>query len=244
MTNCGGFAFSERGVGKSLGIKAEFMENSLSKYKPIADAVAMLLHPYAEVVIHDIIKDVIVHIANPYSKRKVGDSSFLGLAGDQPDFGLEDNVLGPYEKAGENGQRIRSITAVLRNDEALPVGILCINLDFSNLETAFESALETLKGLIRPAQVEARPEIIFREEWRELIKVEIRAFRLEKGLTQESMNAKERRELMRKLDQKRLFYARKSVEQVASYLMISRATAYKDLNEIRKENGNMLGNHR
>jgi predicted transcriptional regulator YheO len=216
------------------------MKDTLSKYIPVADAIAMLLQPYAEVVIHDIIKDVIVHIANPYSKRKVGDSSYLGLNGNESNFGLEKNVLGPYEKEGEDGQRIRSITAVLRDDEAQPIGILCINLDFSPLETAFESAFEVLNGLIRPAEVEARPEIIFREEWRELIKLEIRAFRLEKGLTQDAMNANDRRELMRRLDQKRLFYARKSVEQVASYLMISRATAYKDLNEIRKENGNVF----
>jgi len=216
------------------------MKNPLSKYKPIADAVALLLHPYAEVVIHDIVKDIIVYIANPYSKRKAGDSSYLGLDGDAADFGLKKNVLGPYEKEGEDGQRIRSITAVLRNNEARPIGILCINLDFSPLETAFESALEVLNGLIRPAEIEARPEIIFREEWREQIKLEIRAFRLEKGLTQEPMNASERRELMRRLDRKRLFYARKSVELVAGYLMISRATAYKDLNEIRKGNGNLI----
>ncbi len=216
------------------------MENSLSKYNPIADAIAMLLHPYAEVVIHDIEKNIIVHVANPYSKRRVGDSSYLSLDSDQSDFGLEKNVLGPYEKEGEDGQRIRSITAVLRNNEAQPIGILCINLDFSPLETAFDSAFEVLNGLIRPAAIEARPEVLFREEWRELIKMEIRTFRLEKGLTQDSMNAKERRELMRRLDQKRLFYARKSVEQVASCLMISRATAYKDLNEIRKGNDNLF----
>jgi len=216
------------------------MQNILLKYKPIADAIAMLLHPYAEVVIHDIVKDIIVHIANPYSKRKVGDLSYLSLDGNQSDFGLEKSVLGPYEKEGDNGQRIRSITAVLRNDEALPLGILCINLDFSTLETAFESALDVLNGLIRPAEVDARPEIIFREEWREQIKLEIRAFRLEKGLIRDSMNAKMRRELMRRLDQKRLFYARKSVELVAGYLMISRATAYKDLNEVRKGNGKLF----
>jgi len=216
------------------------MRSPLSKYIPIADAVAKLLHPYAEVVIHDILEEVIVHIVNPFSKRRVGDSSYLGLNGNLSDFGLERNVLGPYEKEGANGQRIRSITAVLRDEEDRPVGILCINLDFSPLEAAFESAQELLSGLIRPADVEARPEVIFREEWRELIKLEIRAFRLEKSLARDSMNAGDRRELMRRLDQKGLFYARKSVEQVASYLAISRATAYKDLNEIRKDNGNLL----
>ena len=212
------------------------MQNTLSTYTPVADAIAKLLHPYAEVVIHDIEKDNIVHIANPYSKRQVGDTSYLGLDNDQFDFGLDKNVLGPYEKTGDDGQRIRSITAVLRNEAAKPIGILCINLDFSTLETVFDSALEILNGLIRPPDSQARPEVIFREEWQEQIKLEIRAFRCEKGRTQEPMSTRERRELMRRIDQKRLFYARKSVEQVASLLKISRATAYKDLNQIRKNN--------
>ena len=212
------------------------MENILSNYVPVADAIAKLMHPYAEVVIHDIEQDTIVYMANPYSNRQVGDKSFLGLNHKEPDFGIKKNVLGPYEKQSEEGQRIRSITAVLRNSEARAVGILCINLDFAPLETAFESALEVLNGLIRPAETEARPEIIFREEWRELIKLEIRAFRLENGITKDSMHATQRRELMQRIDQKQLFYARKSVEQVAKFLKISRATAYKDLNEIRKGN--------
>ena len=218
---------------------ADFMGNTLSSYKPVADAIAKLLHPYAEVVIHDIERDTIVHIANPYSKREVGDASYLGLDSDLSDFVLEKNVLGPYEKTGNDGQRIRSITAVLRDQAAKPIGILCINLDFSTLETAFESAFETLDGLIRPPDIEARPEVIFREEWQERIKLEIRSFRREKGRMQEPLNTKERRELMRRIDQKRLFFARKSVEQVASLLKISRATAYKDLNQIRK-NSNKL----
>ncbi len=216
------------------------MESTLSSYKPVADAIAKLLHPYAEVVIHDIEMDTIVHIANPYSKREIGDTSYLGLVSDPTDYVLEQNVLGPYEKTGDDGQRIRSITAVLRNEAAKPIGILCINLDFSALETAFDSAFEALNGLIRPPNIEARPEVIFREEWQERIKLEIRAFRREKGRTQEPLNTKERRELMRRIDQKRLFYARKSVEQVASLLKISRATAYKDLNQIRKNNNKLF----
>jgi predicted transcriptional regulator YheO len=160
----------------------------------------------------------------------------LGLDRDKSDFGLEKSVLGPYEKPGNNGEPIRSITAVLRDEAEKPIGIICINLDFSPLKHAFESASEVLNGLIRPPDTEARPEVIFREEWQEQIKLEIRAFCLEKGRTRNSMNVKDRRELMQRIDQKRLFYARKSVEQVAGLLKISRATAYKDLNRIRKNN--------
>ena len=76
------------------------MENIFSSYKPIADAIAKLLHPYAEVVIHDIEKDTIVHNANPCSGREVGDTSYLGLDSDESDFGLDKTVLGPYENTG------------------------------------------------------------------------------------------------------------------------------------------------
>ena len=103
-----------------------------------------------------------------------------------------------------------------------------------------KSAFEALNGLILPPNIEARPEVIFREEWQGRIKLEIREFRREKGRIQEPLNTKERRELMRRIDQKRLFYARKSVEQVASLLKISRATAYKDLNQIRKSSNKLF----
>jgi D-arginine utilization repressor len=216
-------------------MKVDSMNTTLSGYIPVADAIAKLLLPYAEVVIHDIEKDTIVHIANPCSRRVAGDKSHLGLVRDKFDFGLEKNVFGPYENTGKDGQRIRSITAVLRNRKAKPIGIICVNVDFSPLQNTFESALELLNGLISPPDTEARPEVIFREEWQERIKIETRTFRLEIGKPQDLLTTGERRELMLRMDEKRLFYARKSVEQVASLLNISRATAYKDLNQIRKE---------
>ena len=38
---------------------------ALARYTSIADAVALLFHPYAEVVIHDILSDQVFYIANP-----------------------------------------------------------------------------------------------------------------------------------------------------------------------------------
>jgi predicted transcriptional regulator YheO len=50
------------------------------------------------------------------------------------------------------------------------------------------------------------------------------------------LDIKGRIALLKRLDEKGLFYARKSVQQVAHTLSISRATVYKNLKEIRKEN--------
>jgi predicted transcriptional regulator YheO len=206
------------------------MAHRLSRFRPIADAIARLFHPYAEVVLHDIIDDTIEYIANPFSGRATGDTSYMEL--DPKDPSLQKDVLGPYEKAGNNGQPIRSITAVLRSEDGDPMGILCINLNFSVLE----SALETLDKFVRSPDIEAIPEVLFRKDWRDLINLEIRSFLLETGKSLDSLDINGRISLLKRLEEKGLFYARKSVEQVAHTLKISRATVYKNLKEIRKDN--------
>lgn len=205
------------------------MTDALSQFIPVADAIAALFRPHGEVVIHGIEKDAIFYIANPYSGRVVGDPSNLSFETEK--FNLDEDVIGPYEKTGAKGQRIRSITAVLRDGSGHPMGILCINLDFSVLE----SAMTVLEGFIHPADVEARPEILFRNEWRELILLEIRAFNKQRNQASDKLDVKGRKALLERLDDKGLFYARKSVEQVAVHLGVSRATLYKDLNQIRKK---------
>lgn len=209
------------------------MAKKLSRYIPVADAIVTLFHPHAEVVIHDIGDDTISYINNPYSDREVGDPSNLKI--DAQDLNREEEVIGPYEKTGAKGQRIRSITAVLRDDNGNPDGIMCINLDFSILE----SAMSVLDGFLCPPDMDPRPEILFRNEWRELILLEIRSYLKAQEQTLENLDVKGRKALLKHLDEKGLFYARKSVEQVAGHLGMSRATIYKDLKEIRKKKKKM-----
>ena len=205
------------------------MESKLSRYISIADALAKLFHPHAEVVIHDIEDDAIFYIANSYSGREKGDSSNLKI--NAQDFNLDEDVIGPYEKFGSKGQRIRSITSVLKDNKGNPSGLMCINLDFSILE----SSLSVVKDFFHPPKLESRPEILFRNEWLEVIQLAIRSYLKKQAQTIESLNAKGRKALLAHLDEKGLFYARKSAEQVAVHLGISRATIYKDLSEIKKK---------
>ncbi|MCW0134214.1 PAS domain-containing protein, partial [Burkholderia pseudomallei] len=45
----------------------------LSRYAPLADGIATLFFPYAEVVIHDLHDQTVLYLANNLSKREVGD---------------------------------------------------------------------------------------------------------------------------------------------------------------------------
>ncbi len=206
------------------------MTHPLSHYKTIADALGSLFHPRLEVVLHDILKDEVYYIANPFSNRKPGDISLLKLSDTDLDSGT--SVIGPYEKAGDKGQRIRSVTSVLRNDTGKAMGLMCINLDYS----VYEPALELLENLIRPQKSYAHPEILFQNDWRDQIKLEIRFFLETQKIALPGLTPALRKQMMAQLDDKGLFYAKKSIEQVAGMLNISRATAYNDLNAVRKIN--------
>jgi len=208
------------------------MKESLAKYIPVAEAIAKIFQPHVEVVIHDIERDLVDYIANPYSGRKVGDSSLLGpFEKKLKEFPYAMDLEGPYENAGSQGQRLRSISAALKDDQGKVIGMMCINVDFS----VMEASLDVLEMFLKPINVEAPPKILFQNDWRDNIKLEIRTFLVECNISLDKIGSTDRKKLIRRLEDKGLFYARKSIEQLASILGISRATAYNNLRQIRKE---------
>jgi len=207
----------------------------MTRYKPIADSIALLFKPYVEVVLHDIATDTIAYIANAYSDRKIGDPSDLGFTNDASadnEFPYGSDVEGPYENAGSRGQRIRSISSALTDDHGNVVGLMCINADFS----VMEASLNVLEGFLRPVSLEAPPKVLFQNASRDSLKLEIREFLDEYNLSFEKVDKQNRIILIERLEAKNLFYARKSAEQFADLLGVSRATIYKDLKTIRNKN--------
>jgi predicted transcriptional regulator YheO len=213
-------------------------KHPLSRYTSIADAITRLFHPNAEVVIHDIQSDNVFYIAGTFSGRKPGDISLLKL--DDQNVLENETVIGPYEKVGEKGQRIRSVTSVLRDDDGVALGLMCINLDYS----VYEPVLDLLEGLIRPIQTHAHPEMLFQNDWRDQIKLEIRSYLLKNNLTLETLTPESRKKMVAHLNARGLFYAKKSIEQLAGILGVSRATAYNSLKAVRATSGPVHTNRR
>lgn len=178
----------------------------------MAEGVSHLLHPFAEVVLHDVERDQIAAIWNPISKRKVGDPSLLrSLPARQRDSA----PYGPYEKVNWNGKRLKCVSVSLLDDRDSPM-LMCINFDIS----AFDPILQ-LASI--PQQ---QPSELFSRNWRERINQLTHDWIRNNGLTVETLNAEQRLALVRHLDEQGAFEARKSVEQMAAILGISRATAY------------------
>ncbi|MDN0123903.1 PAS domain-containing protein [Yersinia aleksiciae] len=197
----------------------------LSRYQPIADAIAMLFSPYAEVVIHDLASQSLVYIANNYSQRELGEDSNLS----DLQFDQHSQVIGPYQKRNWDGRQLRSISTVLRDDQGQSIGLLCINLDI----TVFESAKAVLDMFLSGHQLQPQPDVLFQDDWQERINTYIHNWLQQQQLTLATLNNVSRRLLIEALYQQGAFNGKNAAGYVAKILGIGRATVYNQLKSIK-----------
>jgi predicted transcriptional regulator YheO len=197
-------------------------------WTPVCQAVALLLGPYAEVVLHDPDSDRVLAIWNPVSGRGPGDPSLLGeldrLA--PPDAETPD-VYGPYEKLLADGRRLSAVSAVLRDPGGKPSAVLCINLDRTPLERA--AAVLSAFG----APVVRRPEPLFEQDWTERVQHVVGAYVRTVGRPVERLTRKDRLAVLARLDEAGVFAVRRAAPVVAGVLLVSRSTVYDLLAELR-----------
>jgi predicted transcriptional regulator YheO len=197
----------------------------LKTYAPICDAIARLLHPYAEVVVHDLASDLIVAIWNPFSGRKVGDPALISdLHDGTPELG----VYGPYGKVLPDGRNLTSVSAVLADAEGTLRGLLCVNFDRSPLD----GVAEMLSRFVAP--VATRPPELFNRDWREQIALVIDEECRARHLRRDQLSRQDRLALVKVLNDKGLFSTRQAANHAAIALNVSRATIYSFLKEIRQ----------
>lgn len=198
----------------------------IDNYKTIADSIALLLFPHAEVIVHEVESQTVVHIANNFSKRQLGDDSALDR--ELGDFRSSASI-GPYEKVNWDGQKIRSITSVLYDQHGKAEYLLCINLNFSVLEQARE-ALDTFFKVTR---LIPQPDSLFKDDWQERINTFLHSWLKERNLSLRTLKMKDKRSLVEALHAQGAFEGRSGADYVANVLSMGRATVYKYLKELR-----------
>ncbi|MFB4390728.1 MULTISPECIES: transcriptional regulator [unclassified Pseudomonas] len=202
--------------------------NTLDNYKAIADSLATLLFPHVEVIIHEMSSQTVVHIANNFSKRKLGDDSALD---DLPQDMSGLSNLGPYEKLNWNGQKLRSISSVLRNAQGEAEYLMCVNMNFSVLE----QARDALDALFQVSRLMPQPDALFKDDWQERINTFLHGWLGERQLSLSTLTIKHKRELVEALYAEGAFEGRSGADYVANVLTMGRATVYKYLKALRTE---------
>ncbi|MDQ2994516.1 MAG: PAS domain-containing protein [Pseudomonadota bacterium] len=197
------------------------MNQVIKRQLPVAEAIARLMHPHAEVVLHDIECNCVAAIYNGFSQRQVGDISHLTEA-DMPKL---DDCLGPYPKTNWDGRALKSVSSVLRDDAGRAVGLLCINFDVSQLRLA----QEVIDAFVRPQAMIEQPRALFADDWHERINHYVHQYLLEHQLTLDSISRSDKKNLVGHLQDIGAFSGKNSATYIARVLQISRATVYKYL---------------
>lgn len=195
------------------------MKKTIKRFLPTAEAIQRLLHPHAEVVIHDIKLNQIVAIFNPFSKRSVGDSSLLTK--EEAMAQLED-CISPYEKTNWDGRKLKSVSSIIRDENNKAIGILCINLDISKL-TKFN---DLISAFICHEKFSPQPTPLFQDDWQERINKYIHTYLIDRHLALEFLNRSEKKALIEHLNNAGAFSAKKAALYIARILGVSRATIY------------------
>lgn len=203
------------------------MVSEADRWASACEAIARLLSPYAEVVLHDPRSDVIVGVWNPMSGRLVGDPSLLSeLDGLRP---AGRDVYGPYPKSLADGRRLSSVSAVVRDGSGSAELVLCVNVD----RTAFDEAARVLAGFAAP--VSGQPRVLFDRDWTETVNDIVGAYVRDTGTSLARLTRRDRLRLLARLEAADIFSRRRSVPAVARALGISRSMTYQLLAEVRKE---------
>jgi len=203
---------------------------SLDNYRAIADAIATLFFPHAEVVLHDLRTQKVDYIANNLSKRTIGDDSALeDMLSDE----VSERNIGPYEKLNWDGQKIRSLSTVLRDSEGHAVAVLCINLNIS----LFENAKAALDLFLSPSKLIPQPDSLFRDDWQERINTFLHTWLRERQLSLNLLTRDHKRELVLALHAEGAFKGKSASNYVANVLNMGRATVYKHLKELKELKG-------
>ncbi len=191
---------------------------------PVCESVSRLLYPNAEVVVHDIVRDRIVAVWNPFSGRKVGDPSLLDELSED-----EDQLMGPYAKVLMDGRRLTSVSAPLVDGEGIRRGLLCVNLDLSVLD----DAVERLKNFVTSRR--PRPPALFLRDNREQIALAVDEALRTRHWRRDSLSRAQRLDVVRVLHEHGLFATRKAAVHAARALGVSRTWIYTALAEIRSD---------
>ena len=213
----------------------------LERHFAIADYIGAINGPNCEVLVHDIssLKNSIVHIVNgEVTGRSVGGSitnfALETLQKKEPtDEAFIVNYLGTTQK---NSKILRSSTYYIRNEENEVIGLLCVNMDITDLLRVQESInnMVMMENIFPPTNGNSLKEN-FDMTVDELVDGIIQSVILESGIKLIDSSQEEKKELLRKIYDKGVFKFKGTVNTLAKILDVSTQSIYRYVKEIEKE---------
>ena len=202
---------------------------------PVVSGLAEMFGPDCEVVLHDTGK-------LPHSIVAIENGAVTGRAvGDVPTDRMLRNLRNPDEAhdvrlyiSSHDGKILKSLAVTLRDEDGEPFGLLGLNFDISAIVRA-QSALANVTAIGRlGGGAVSEADEIFAGDIREVVAGMITKILTEMGKTPAAMSRDDKMEVVKRLEERGAFLVKRSAEQVAEALDLSRYTIFSYLKEIRR----------
>jgi len=210
------------------------LDARLQTLLPVVQGLAEMFGPDCEVVLHDVGR-------LPHSIVAIENGTVTGrTVGDVPTDRMLRNLRNPDETedvrlyvSSHEGKILKSLAVTLRDEDGEPFGLLGLNFDISEIVQA-QRALANVTAVGRLGH-SVSPEAgeIFAADIREVVAGMIGKILAEMGKTPAAMSREEKMEVVKRLEERGAFLVKRSAEQVAEALDLSRYTIFSYLKEIR-----------
>lgn len=204
---------------------------ALETYIPIANLIAQTFGKNCEVVLHDLSipqNSVVYTVNNHVTGRQIG-QAFEHLIKDVLlSKNFENDCTANYRTMTEDGKKIKSSTALLRDAKGKVIGALCINYDLNplnDMKILLDEFMDTPQEKVK-STVEPFANVI------EIVEDLINKMIGNSPVT--TLKRKDKIELIQFMDKKGVFLIKGALEKVAEKLNISKVTVYSYLDAIKK----------
>lgn len=213
------------------------MNPLLTPYVPLVNFIGEVIGVNCEVVLHDLSDlehSVVAMSDNRLTDRQLGSSITdfaLRLLQDQ-DYQKRDYVTNYIGRPRDGSRTFRSSTYFIKDGQGRAVGMLCVNVDITELKEA-RNALDKLLMLDQMFSLdEGEPHHeTYAESVGDLLDNLIRETRAQFGTTPEELSVSEKRRFVSVLSQKGGFLLKGAVSRAAAVLGVSEQTIYRYLKD-------------
>ena len=216
------------------------MYKSLEPYAKLVYFLSAALGDNCEIALHDLTskdQEIVAISNNPISGREVGAKlSNLSLHYLEEKQYLNHDYVMNYKTVGNDGKLMRSATYFIKEEgREMPVGMLCINVNISDLEY-LTSTIKKILGIKEEKDIEFKmdnPVEILSSPLDEMIDMYIKECLEKMGFPSyflaERLNVDEKIKVVKYLQEKGTFKVKGAIVLVAEKLAVSEPTVYRYL---------------
>ena len=216
------------------------MYESLEPYAKLVYFLSAALGDNCEIALHDLTskdQEIVAISNNPISGREVGAKlSNLSLHYLEEKQYLNHDYVMNYKTVGNDGKLMRAATYFIKEEgREMPVGMLCINVNISDLEY-LTSTIKKILGIKEEKDIEFKmdnPVEILSSPLDEMIDMYIKECLEKMGFPSyflaERLNVDEKIKVVKYLQEKGTFKVKGAIVLVAEKLAVSEPTVYRYL---------------